>query len=200
VPLCFSIHTSILFLPLLQNYYPAVTLHVRVSGDPRSFQSVVEKTIHGTNPNVPLFEITTLKERTRAATFLARIASTMAGVFGLVALLLAAIGIYGVVSYSAGQRTQEIGIRTALGARQGIIVRLVLCHGIRLALAGLLLGGAGSLVLTRLLRNQLFGVAPTDLPTFAAVMVLMGLVTLFAGYVPARRASQADPLAALRRN
>jgi predicted permease len=187
-----------LLLPLLQNYYPAVTLHVRTTGDPHRYRSAVERTVRAMNPSMPLFEATTLRERTRAATFLGRIAATVVGAFGLLALLLAAIGIYGVVSYSAGQRTREIGIRTALGASQGVITRLVLSHGTRLTLAGLFVGTAGSLVLTRLLRHQLFGVSPVDPPTFAVVVVTMGLVALAACYIPARRASRANPLASLR--
>ncbi len=187
-----------LFLPLLQDYYPEVALHVRVSGDPRAFFPMVEKTIHGMNPTLPLFDVTTLAARAQVANFLGRIASIMVGTFGLVALLLSAIGIYGVVAYTTRQRTHEIGIRMALGAKQGKILRMVLLQGLQLTLIGLALGGTVALGLTRFLRSQLLGISPTDLPTFVIVVALLCVVALFACYIPARRAAKLDPLAALR--
>jgi predicted permease len=187
-----------LFIPLLQSYYPEVALHIRVSGDPRRFFPMVEKTIHGMNPALPLFDVATLSDRAQVANFLGRVASIMVGTFGLVALLLSAIGIYGVVAYTTRQRTHEIGIRIALGAKQGKILWLVLLQGLQLTLIGLALGGFVSLGLTRFLQSQLLGISPTDLPTFVIVVALLCTVALIACYIPARRAAKLTPLAALR--
>lgn len=127
-----------------------------------------------------------------------RIAVAFAGAFGLLALLLATVGIYGVVAYSTRQRTHEIGIRMALGASQGAVFRQVLGQGFRLMLAGLVIGVAVSLVLTRFLRSLLFGVGSSDAPTFGSVALVLCLAALVACYVPARRATKIDPMVALR--
>jgi ABC-type antimicrobial peptide transport system permease subunit len=120
------------------------------------------------------------------------------GVFAGLAVVLACVGIYGVVSYLVGERTHEIGLRVALGAQRSDVMRLVLGEGAKMALAGVVAGLAAAFGLTRLMANQLFGVTPHDPLTYAAVAVLLMLVALFACYVPARRAVRLDPLAALR--
>ncbi len=158
---------------------------------------MIQKTIHDMNPQLPLFDLTTLAARIQSASFLERTASIMVGAFGLLALLLAAVGIYGVVANTTQQRTHEIGIRMALGAKRGSIVRLVMSQGFRLTFAGLILGAAVSLGLTRFLRSQLLGIAPTDPLTFSVVGVLLCLVALFACYIPARRATKINPTVAL---
>lgn len=186
------------YLPLLQDYYPEVTLHVRVKGDPWAFSSEIEKALHEMNPELPLFEVTTLEKRTQVVGFLGRLAAALVGTFGFLALLLAFIGIYGVVAYATRQRTHEIGIRRALGAQTGAIIRLVLRHGLILILAGLMLGWGVSLSLTRLLRSQLFGIAPSDWLTFGCVAVVLCLIGLLACFLPARHAAQVEPMVALR--
>ena len=126
------------------------------------------------------------------------ITMTLLGLFAAVALLLAAVGIYSVTSFAAGRRTQEIGVRTALGAQSADVMRLVLGEGLKMALSGVGSGGAAAFALTRLMAGQLFGVAPEDPLTFAAVAIVLTGLSLAACYLPARRAARVDPMMALR--
>jgi predicted permease len=188
----------LLLLPLMQDHWSPVILHVRVNGDPASFDSAIEGTIHGLNSDLPLFDVSTLRQNMVLGGVFQRITSDFAGVFGLIAMLLAATGVYGVVAYSTRQRTHEIGIRMALGAGQGNVFRSVLGHGARLALFGLAAGLIVSLAFTRFLRGMLFGVGAVDWFTLASVAVLLFLVALAACFFPARRAASVDPMQALR--
>jgi len=190
--------TPLILTPLTQRYQSEVTLQVRTSGEPLAMASSVEQTIHGLNANLPLYGVTTLKEKMQLGSVFERIAVTFAGSFGLLALLLAAVGIYGVVSYTTRQRTHEIGIRIALGAGKGAILRNVLQQGMILTLAGLTIGVLASLMVTRFLRTVLIGVTTTDLFTYATVAIVLCLVAMFACYLPARRAAAVDPVQALR--
>ncbi len=187
----------VMFLPPFQDYYDGVIIHARVSGDPQAFAWAVERTVHELNPDV-LFNVTSLKASMQFGSMFERIAATFVGSFGLLALALAAVGVYGVVAYATRQRTHEIGIRMALGARRADILRLVLGQGLRMTLIGLSVGLAVSLVATRFLRTLLFGVAPTDALTYAGVAGLLSIVVLAACYIPARRATNVEPMAALR--
>jgi predicted permease len=191
-------NAPLVLLPLMQRYTSQVVLHVRVAGDPQSFASAVEQTIHDLNADLPLYNETTLKANIQMGSVFERIAAAFAGAFGLLALVLAAVGIYGVVSYTTRQRTHEIGIRMALGAGQGDVFRQVLRQGLRLALLGLTAGLAVSFAFTRFLRGMLFGIGAVDWITFASVAAVLFLVTLAACLVPARRASSVDPMQALR--
>ena len=188
-----------LYLPLFQDYTSHPIIHARVTGDPLAFAPVLEKAVHELNADLPLFDVDSLLMRVQAASTNARIAGTFVGVFGLLALVLATVGIYGVIAYTTRQRTREIGIRVALGARQADVFRLVVGQGLRLTLAGLLIGLALSLTLTRFLQSQLFGLAASDSVTFIGVAVLLSMVALAATYIPARRASRVDPVQALRK-
>ncbi len=188
----------VLYLPLCQAYYNGVIIHARVAGDPKAFASAVERSVHELDPELPVFNVTTLRSSMQLGSIFERLAGTLAGAFGMLSLLLAAVGIYGVVDYTMRQRTREIGVRKALGATPGGVFRLVLVHGLRLALVGLTVGLALSLALTRFLRSLLFGVTETDPYTIASVLILLCLVTLAACYFPARRAAKINPIAALR--
>jgi predicted permease len=186
------------YLPLYQVYRATMIINARVTGDPLAFGKTVEKTIHELNSDLVVFDITTLELREQIASFGQRIAGTFVGAFGLLALVLAAVGIYGVTAYTTRQRTHEIGIRMALGASKRDILRLVLGHGLRLTLLGLGLGLAVSFALTRYLRSLLLGVTSTDALTFSSVAILLCAVALFACFIPARRAMRVDPIVALR--
>ena len=187
-----------IYLPLYQVYRASIIVNARTTGDPLAFGKVVEKTIHEMNADLVVFDITTLELREQIASFGLRIAGTFVGTFGLLALVLAGVGIYGVTSYTTRQRTHEIGIRMALGAGRTDVLRLVLGQGMRLTAIGLVLGLGVSFALTRFLKSQLLGISSTDAITFSGVAFLLCAVALLACFVPARRAMRVDPMVALR--
>jgi predicted permease len=188
-----------LYLPLSQIYRPDMIVNIRTTGDPLALVKAVENTVHEINPAVLVFNETTVELQNQLASIAQRIAGTFVGAFGLLALALSAIGIYGVTAFTTRQRTHEIGIRFALGATGGDVLRLVLGHGLRLMLTGVCLGLALSYALTRFLKSLLVGVTNTDALTFFAVTVLLCAVALFACFIPARWASRVQPMIALRR-
>jgi ABC-type antimicrobial peptide transport system permease subunit len=150
------------------------------------------------DPALPIFDVETLTDHLGLALFPARLAAAILGSFGLLALVLAGIGVYGVISYGVSQRTREIGIRMALGADKSDILRSVVGQGLLLAGIGLGLGLAISVMLTRFLGRLLYGVSPTDSATFAGVFLLLALIAAIASYIPGRRATGIDPMSALR--
>jgi len=170
----------------------------RVAGDPLNFAKTVENAVHELNTEMVVFEVNSLETSEQFASFGQRIAGTFVGAFGLLALVLAAVGIYGVTAYTTRQRTHEIGIRMTLGASKHDILRLVLGHGLRLTIVGVVLGLTASFGLTRFLSSLLIGVTSTDALTFSSVAILLCAVALFACFIPARRAMRLDPMAALR--
>jgi predicted permease len=186
------------YLPLFQNYSSLAALHVRTSGDPLLAAGAVEKTTRALLPDLAIYDVTTLAARLQIATTGERIAGTFVGAFGVLALVLGAVGIYGVVAYITRQRTHEIGIRMALGAQRIHVMRLVLIHSLRLTGAGLAIGLALSLVLTRFIAPLMFNVSPTDPLTFVGVSLLLTSVAVAACVIPARRAMHVDPMVALR--
>jgi predicted permease len=186
------------YLPVCQVYRAEMIVTARVAGDPLAFAKTVEKTIHEMNSDVAVFDVTTVEQREEFSRIPQRIAGALVGAFGLLALVLAAVGIYGVTAYTTRQRTHEIGIRMTLGANKKDVLRLVLGHGLRLMLTGIGLGLALSFVLTRFLKSLLLGVTSTDALTFLSVAMLLCGVALFACFIPARRAMRVDPMVALR--
>jgi len=190
--------TPFVYLPLYQYYGPTMIINARVVGDPLTFSKTIENTVHELNSDVVVFDVTTLELRNEFASFGQRVAGIFVGAFGLLALVLATVGIYGVTAYSTRQRTHEIGIRVALGAGKQDVLRLVLGHGVRLMLGGVGLGLLLSFVLTRFLGSLLLGVTSTDALTFSSVAMLLCAVALLACFLPARRAMRVDPMVALR--
>ena len=189
----------LVLLPLMQRYEnQELVLHVRVAGDPVVYAPVIERTIHTLNRDLPLYGVTTLKSSVQMGSIFQRVGMVFAGSFGLLAMALAAVGLYGVIAYTTRQRTHEFGIRMALGASRGDVSGHVLRQGLRLALIGLAGGLAASLILTRFLRGVLFGVATNDGLTFVLVPTALLLVALAACYLPARRASSIEPAETLR--
>jgi predicted permease len=183
-------------------YVPAtggsVSFSLRTAANPERFVPQVRSAVNELDSNLPVFGVRTLSQQIDRQVFQERLVARLAGFFGALALMLACIGLYGLVSYEVARRTREIGIRTALGAEKVDVLRLVLGQGMRLTAAGAMLGIALALGLTRYAKSLLFGVGASDPVTFAAVTLLLMGVTLLACYVPARRAARVDPVVALR--
>ena len=187
-----------LYLPLLQNYQSSTIVHLRTSVEPERFAAALRREVNALDPDLPVHSIQPLSHHLAATLTPQRLLAHLITSFGLLALLLAAIGLYGVLAYTVAQRTPEIGIRMALGAQKGAVLRLVVAQGMRIALPGVVLGLAGAFGLTRLLKGLLFGVSALDPPTFVGIALLMIVVALLACYIPARRAARVDPKIALR--
>ena len=183
--------------PLWQSEVGATSVIARSDGDPQRLKAAVGSEVQQLDPNLPMAN-NTLVEKLSLPLLPARIAASVLGGFGLLALALAAIGIYGVISYAVSTRTHEIGIRMALGAQKTDVVRLVLGQGMSLTMLGVVIGFAAALVLTRFLKTLLFGLSETDPTTFLAASLLLVSVALAACYLPARRATKVDPMIALR--
>ena len=179
---------------------PAVemTLIVRGTNNAQSFAGVLREAVANLNRDVPVTEIQNLRAVVSNSVSAPRSTMALFAIFAALALVLGAIGVYGVLSYSVAQRTSEIGVRMALGAQQRDIKLLVLRQGTRIALLGVGIGIAGALALTRLMTKLLYGVTASDPMTFSAVALLLTIIALVACYIPARRAVRLDPLAALR--
>jgi putative ABC transport system permease protein len=186
------------YIPHTQMQAGNLNLVVRTDADPTSLAGVVRGAIKGMDKDLPVFRVQTLEQYVIDSMAQRRFALTLLGIFALVALALASVGLYGVLSYSVTQRLHEIGIRMALGARAADVLRLVIGQGMLLALAGVALGVVGAFLLTRLMANLLFGVKASDPLTFVAIALLLTLVALVACFVPARKATKVDPMEALR--
>jgi putative ABC transport system permease protein len=186
------------YFPQAQMPVTSLTLVVRTSGDPHALVGSVRKEVQAMDANAPVFAVLTAEEYMSRSVASARFNMTLLAAFAVVALMLTAVGLYGVISFSVSQSTREIGIRVALGAQRWDVLRLVMGQGMILTLAGVMLGLAAAYGLTRVMAGLLFGVGATDAMTFAGVAVLIVAVAALACYMPARRATKVDPLVALR--
>jgi len=186
------------YLPFGQEYSAGMTIHVRSSEPVGAVVAMMRSELQSLDANLPLVGPGALSDRIQLILLPQRIGATLIGIFGLLGLLLAAVGLYGVLAYAVSQRTRELGVRAALGARSGDILALVLRQGVLLLAVGLAVGFTLSLAVTRLLGGLLAGVTPTDPVTFLSVSLLLAVVALGASYIPARRAMKVDPIIALK--
>ncbi len=188
----------LLYYPASQQQFPEFTLVARTAGDPMGVVPTVRAMVRSLDPAMPLQDVRTMRDVVSSSIAGARFRTSLLVTLALIALVLAAVGVYGVMAYSVEQRTQEMGLRMALGASPRDVLRLVTGHGIRLAVAGIALGAVAAWGLTRVLASVLFGVTPTDPLTFGTIAVLLAAVASLASYIPARRATKADPMLVLR--
>jgi predicted permease len=189
---------STAYLPYPQQSLGQMNLAVRTSGDPQLLLNAVRESVRQVDRNLPLFDVKTQSEQADQALAQERLFARLTSFFGLLALVLASIGLYGVMSHSVAQRTREIAIRMALGATQSVILRRSVGQGMLLAATGIAIGTAAAVGLTRFISSFLFGVAPNDPLTFVVIALLLTTVALLACWIPARRAAKVDPMIALR--
>jgi predicted permease len=187
-----------MYLPIMQNYRPTLTLVARTAGDPAALVGGVRREVQALDPRLPIYDIKTMKEHMTYALWAIQMGASLSTAFGLLALLLAATGLYSVMAYSVSQRTREIGIRMALGAQASDVLKMVTRQGMTLALVGVGLGLTVTSVATRILSSLLYGVSATDLVIFVGIPMLLAAVALLACYIPARKATKVDPMVALR--
>jgi putative ABC transport system permease protein len=191
-----------MYEPFRQMPASAMSVVVKTSVDPSTMIPAIRKHVQAADPEQPVATATTLDQMLADAGALARVQAVLMGSLGAIALLLAAVGLYGVMAYSVSQRTQEIGIRMTLGAHRSSVLRMVLGQALALTIVGLVIGLAGALalgeVLTTVLEPMLFQVTPTDLTTLSLVALLLATVAILAALIPARRATRVDPIQALR--
>jgi ABC-type antimicrobial peptide transport system permease subunit len=183
---------------LAQNERNMLALFMDTSADAASLGGALRQTVHSLDPDQPIFNLRTMSDLYRQRAGVTRMIMEIVGTMGMVGLSLALIGLYGVVAYSVARRTHEIGIRMAIGARRADVLRMVLQHGLKLSVLGILIGGVISIATTRLLTAGLAGLAKPSVATYIAVPVLLLVVTLAACFLPAQRASRVDPTKALR--
>lgn len=187
-----------LYLPLSQHYTPTATIYARTTSAPEQLAAAVRREVQTLDPSLPVFDVRTLREQTDRSLWAERSTAGLLTLFGLLALLLAASGIFGIVSYFISQRTRDIGIRIALGAPPAAVIRLVMVEVLTLVGLGIVLGVGATLALTHLLRSLLYGISPTDLFAFISAPAVLCAVAILASFLPARRAAKIDPLRTLR--
>jgi len=187
-----------LYLPLFQDYRSNMILVARTAVDPEKMFQSVRAAVVALDPEIPMFDTKTLEDHVGISLFLQRMAASLLSIFGLLALSLAAVGLYGVMAYAVAQRTRELGIRVSVGAKQSDILRLILGQGLMLTIIGMIGGLVIALAVTRLSAGLLYGVSAADPMTFTVVALILLAVALVAGYFPARRATKVDPMIALR--
>ncbi|HEX8186333.1 MAG TPA: ABC transporter permease, partial [Blastocatellia bacterium] len=187
-----------IYRSILQASNLSLTLVIRTAANPSSLAEAVRNEVRSVDPDMPVFGIRTMQEVMASAVVQRRFAMVLLGMFAFIALVLSSVGIYGVIAYSVGQRTHEIGVRMALGASSRDVLQLIMMQGLKLTLLGVAVGLAGAVAVTRFLAFLLFGISATDPATFAGITLLLSAVALAACYVPARRAMKVDPVVALR--
>ncbi|HEX8360797.1 MAG TPA: ABC transporter permease [Longimicrobium sp.] len=186
------------YAPLAQVPQPSVYAVVRTAGDPLALAPVVRAAVREADPSLPVYDVATMDEWLSRAVAQPRLGTTLLAVFAAVALALAAVGIYGLIAYTVSQRTREIGVRMALGARPAEVMKMVVAEGMRPALAGMVLGALGAWAASRVIASLLFGITATDPPAFLAAALFLACAAALAAYLPARRAARLDPAIALR--
>jgi ABC-type antimicrobial peptide transport system permease subunit len=187
-----------LYVPHLQSGAGSLSIAVRTTVDPLGMAAAISREARALDPNLPLYDVKTMEQSLSESRARRRFAMLMLGLFAVIALLLASVGIYGVMSYTVAQRTREIGIRVAMGAQTRDVLRLIVRQGMSLAGIGVGLGLVAATAATRLMGSLLFGVRATDPLTYVVIALLLALVALTACWVPARRATKVDPMIALR--
>ena len=187
-----------IYLPHQQFAIQSMSIFVRTSNNPQLLTAALRGAVNDIDKDVPVYRTRALADYAAQSIAQPRLNAVLVGLFALITLLLAAAGIFGAMSYSVGQRTQEIGIRLALGAQRGDVLRLIIGQGMRLVVAGVFFGFIGVFAFTRLLQSLLFAVGATDLPTMLAVTTILAAVAFVACWLPAIRAAQVDPITALR--
>jgi putative ABC transport system permease protein len=186
------------YMPFRQGGWSGSAIVVRTTGEPTKVTGTVLSTLKQIDPLVPTFRVLSMDANIERSYWQQALYGKMFGAFAAIALVLAAVGVYGVISYAVSQRTQEIGVRVALGAQRGDLLTLIVGHGARLGALGIAIGLVAALGVTRFLRTLLFGVSPLDPVSFVGVSLLLAAIALLASYVPARRAARVDPVEALR--
>jgi ABC-type antimicrobial peptide transport system permease subunit len=187
-----------MYLPLAQNWKAAMNIFVRTNGDAARLAPVIHEAVRALDPLLPAPQVITMNAATSVVLLPQRVAAAVTGVMGVLGLVLAAVGLYGVVAYTVSQRTREIGVRMALGADRASVLGMVLRDGMRLVVVGMGVGMLLAFGATRVMAQFLFGVSPLDPLVFAVIPLGLAAVALLASYLPARRAAATDPLAALR--
>jgi predicted lysophospholipase L1 biosynthesis ABC-type transport system permease subunit len=187
-----------MYFPLAQTYRSDVKLHVRSDEGTGAMIAAIREAFRELDADLPITETMPISDHLKQAVFAQRIAATLLAIFGVLALTLAAVGLYSVMAYAVSQRTHEMGIRLALGASPSELRRMVVTSGMKVAAIGLVIGALGAAAVSRLLTSLLNGVSPSDPLTFGVVLTMLALVAFVAALVPARRASLVDPMVALR--
>jgi ABC-type antimicrobial peptide transport system permease subunit len=186
------------YLPLRQNFSSGMTLYVRSAADPTSILNEVQREVRSVGPQLEVSDIRTGDKIINQVLFIQKIGVGLLGVFGLLALALASVGLYGIMAYSVHRRQREIGVRMAMGAEQGAVLSLILRRGMKLVGTGIAIGLVASLLIARVLSRMLYGLSPADPISLAGASIVLILVAFVACYIPARMASRLDPMAALR--
>ena len=189
---------SVAYVPYRFSGFANIGVTIRAAGDPAGLAGAVRNAIRSSDSTLPIFNIRTMEDLRREGFWQFRLFGFMFGIFGAAALFLAGVGVYGVLSFSVSQRTQEMGVRIALGAKQSDVLGLVVRQGVTLAAMGVLLGLVGAFGITRVIRSLLYNVTPTDPLSFGGVALFLAAIAVLASYLPARRATNVDPIIALR--